>query len=148
MDNKLEIFNQLIYNYFIVIDNLINIAREKNIIPLKYVVLIPILQSYIEENKLSIIQKSLVTLLNNKERILNFSLDKLDKDENINLEKIKIIIDKENINNAKEKESELFDLIIQIKNNSLKIDKEERMIIKSYIELMIMILEKIKNIFL
>jgi hypothetical protein len=148
MDNKLEIFNELIYNYFIVIDNLINLAREKNIIPLKYIVLIPILQSYIEENKLSIIQKSLVTLLNNKDRILNFSLDKLDKDESINLEKIKIIIDKENINNAKEKESELFDLIIQIKNNSLKIDKEERMIIKSYIELMIMILEKIKNIFL
>lgn len=148
MNNKLEIFDELIYNYFIVIDSLINIGRDKNIIPLKYVVLIPILQSYIKENKLSIIQKSLVTLLNNKDRILNFSLDKLDKDENINLEKIKIIIDKENINNAKEKESELFDLIIQIKNNSLKLDKEERMIIKSYIELMIMILEKIKNIFL
>jgi hypothetical protein len=147
MDNKLEIFNELIYNYFIIIDNLINIGRDKNIIPLKYIVLIPILQSYIEENKLSIVQKSLVTLLNNKDRILNFSLDKLDKDENINLEKIKIIIDKENINNAKEKESELFDLIIQIKNNSLKLDKEERMIIKSYIELMITILEKIKNIF-
>jgi hypothetical protein len=148
MNNKLEIFNELIYNYFIVIDSLINIGRDKNIIPLKYIVLIPILQSYIEQNKLSIVQKSLVTLLNNKDRILNFSLDKLDKDENINLEKIKIIIDKENINNAKEKESELFDLIIQIKNNSLKLDKEERMIIKSYIELMIMILEKIKNIFL
>lgn len=148
MNNKLEIFDELIYNYFIVIDNLINIGRDKNIIPLKYIVLIPILQSYIEENKLSIVQKSLVTLLNNKARILNFSLDKLDKDENINLEKIKIIIDKENINNTKEKESELFDLIIQIKNNSLKLDKEERMIIKSYIELMIMILEKIKNLFL
>ena len=148
MNNKLEIFDELIYNYFIVIDNLINIGRDKNIIPLKYIVLIPILQSYIEQNKLSIVQKSLVTLLNNKDRILNFSLDKLDKDENINLEKIKTIIDKENINNAKEKESELFDLIIQIKNNSLKLDKEERMIIKSYIVLMIMILEKIKNIFL
>lgn len=148
MNNKLEIFNELIYNYFIVIDNLINIGRDKNIIPLKYIVLIPMFQSYIEENKLSIVQKSLVTLLNNKVRILNFSLDKLDKDENINLEKIKILIDKENINNTKEKESELFDLIIQIKNNSLRLDKEERMIIKSYIELMIMILEKIKNIFL
>jgi hypothetical protein len=148
MNNKLEIFNELIYNYFIVIDSLINIGRDKNIIPLKYIVLIPILQSYIEQNKLSIVQKSLVTLLNNKDRILNFSLDKLDKDENINLEKIKTIIDKENINNAKEKESELFDLIIQIKNNSLRLDKEERMIIKSYIELMIIILEKIKNLFL
>ena len=124
MNNKLEIFNELIYNYFIVIDSLINIGRDKNIIPLKYIVLIPILQSYIEQNKLSIVQKSLVTLLNNKDRILNFSLDKLDKDENINLEKIKTIIDKENINNAKEKESELFDLIIQIKNNSLRLDKE------------------------
>jgi hypothetical protein len=148
MNNKLEIFNELIYNYFIVIDSLINIGRDKNIIPLKYIVLIPILQSYIEQNKLSIVQKSLVTLLNNKDRILNFSLDKLDKDENINLEKIKTIIDKENINNAKEKESELFDLIIQRKNNSLRLDKEERMIIKSYIELMIIILEKIKNLFL
>ena len=77
MNNKLEIFDELIYNYFIVIDNLINIGRDKNIIPLKYIVLIPILQSYIGENKLSIVQKSIVILLNNKDRILNFSLDKL-----------------------------------------------------------------------
>jgi hypothetical protein len=106
------------------------------------------LTSYIENNRVYIIQKSVITILNNKEKILNFSLNNLENDNTLNLEKIKTIIDKENLNNCRDKESELFDLIIQIKNNSLRLDKEERVIIKSYIELMIMILEKIKNIFL
>jgi hypothetical protein len=148
MDNKLNIFNELIENYFLVINSLMELAKDKNIIPLKYVILIPVLKSYIENNRVYIIQKSIITILNNKEKILNFSLNNLDKDENINLEKIKTIIDRENLNNCRERESEFFDLIIQIKNNSLKLDAEERIIIKSYIELMIKILEKIKNLFL
>jgi hypothetical protein len=148
MDNKLNIFNELVENYFLVINSLIDLAKDKNIIPIRYIVLIPILTSYIENNRVYIIQKSVITILNNKEKILNFSLNNLENDNTLNLEKIKTIIDKENLNNCRDKESELFDLIIQIKNNSLRLDKEERVIIKSYIELMIMILEKIKNIFL
>lgn len=148
MDNKLNIFNELVENYFLVINSLIDLAKDKNIIPIRYIVLIPILTSYIENNRVYIIQKSVITILNNKEKILNFSLNNLENNNTLNLEKIKTIIDKENLNNCRDKESELFDLIIQIKNNSLRLDKEERMIIKSYIELMIMILEKIKNIFL
>ena len=148
MDNKLNIFNELVDNYFLVINSLIDLAKDKNIIPIRYIVLIPILTSYIENNRVYIIQKSVITILNNKEKILNFSLNNLENDNTLNLEKIKTIIDKENLNNCRDKESELFDLIIQIKNNSLRLDKEERVIIKSYIELMIMILEKIKNIFL
>jgi hypothetical protein len=147
MDSKLNIFNELIENYFLVINSLIDLAKDKNIIPIRYIVLIPLLNSYIESNRLYIVQKSIITILNNKEKILNFSLNNLENDNAINLEKIKTIIDKENLNNCRDKESEFFDLIIQIKNNSLKLDIDDRSIFKSYIELMIKILEKIKSIF-
>jgi hypothetical protein len=147
MDNKLHIFNELIETYFLVINNLVEIARDKNIIPVRYIMLIPVLNGYIENNRLYIIQKSIITILDNKEKILNFSLNNLENDSTINLEKIKTIIDKENLNNCRDKESEFFDLIIQIKNNSLKLSSDEKHIFKSYIELMINILEKIKSIF-
>jgi hypothetical protein len=147
MDSKLNIFNELIENYFLVINSLMELARDKNIIPIRYIVLIPVLNSYIESNRLYIVQKSIITILNNKEKILNFSLNNLESDNTINLEKIKTIIDKENLNNCRDKESEFFDLIIQIKNNSLKLNVDDRSIFKSYIELMIKILEKIKCIF-
>ena len=124
-----------------------DLAKDKNISPIRYIVLIPVLNSYIESNRLYIVQKSIITILNNKEKILNFSLNNLESDNAINLEKIKTIIDKENLNNCRDKESEFFDLIIQIKNNSLKLNVDDRSIFKSYIELMIKILEKIKCIF-
>jgi hypothetical protein len=147
MDSKLNIFNELIENYFLVINSLMDLAKDKNIIPIRYIVLIPVLNSYIESNRLYIVQKSIITILNNKEKILNFSLNNLENDNTVNLEKIKTIIDKENLNNCRDKESEFFDLIIQIKNNSLKLNADDRSIFKSYIELMIKILEKIKCIF-
>lgn len=147
MDRKLHIFNELIESYFLVIDNLINLAKDKRIIPIRYIVIIPMINSYIENNRLFIVQKSIIGILNNKENILNFSLNNLENDNTINLEKIKTIIDEENLNNCRNKESEFFDLIIQIKNNSLKLSIDDRIIFKSYIELMINILEKIKCIF-
>jgi len=147
MDNKLNIFNELTENYFLVINNLMDLAKDKNIIPIRYIILIPVLTSYIENNRVYIIQKSIITILNNKEKIFNFSLNNLENDNTVNLEKIKTIIDRENLNNCRDRESEFFDLIIQIKNNSLRLSAEDRNIFKSYIELMIKILEKIKCIF-
>lgn len=147
MDNKLNIFNELTENYFLVINSLMELAKDKNIIPIRYIILIPVLTSYIENNRVYIIQKSIITILNNKEKILNFSLNNLENDNMVNLEKIKTIIDRENLNNCRDRESEFFDLIIQIKNNSLRLSAEDRNIFKSYIELMIKILEKIKCIF-
>lgn len=147
MDNKLNIFNELTENYFLVINSLMELAKDKNIIPIRYIILIPVLTSYIENNRVYIIQKSIITILNNKEKILNFSLNNLENDNTVNLEKIKTIIDRENLNNCRDRESEFFDLIIQIKNNSLRLSAEDRNIFKAYIELMIKILEKIKCIF-
>jgi hypothetical protein len=147
MDNKLNIFNELTENYFLVIKSLMELAKDKNIIPIRYIILIPVLTSYIENNRVYIIQKSIITILNNKEKILNFSLNNLENDNTVNLEKIKTIIDRENLNNCRDRESEFFDLIIQIKNNSLRLSEDDRNIFKAYIELMIKILEKIKCIF-
>ena len=147
MDNKLNIFNELTENYFLVIKSLMDLAKDKNIIPIRYIILIPVLTSYIDNNRVYIIQKSIITILNNKEKILNFSLNNLENDNTVNLEKIKTIIDRENLNNCRDRESEFFDLIIQIKNNSLRLSEDDRNIFKAYIELMIKILEKIKCIF-
>ena len=147
MNNKLNIFNELTENYFLVIKSLMELAKDKNIIPIRYIILIPVLTSYIENNRVYIIQKSIITILNNKEKILNFSLNNLENDNTVNLEKIKTIIDRENLNNCRDRESEFFDLIIQIKNNSLRLSEDDRNIFKAYIELMIKILEKIKCIF-
>lgn len=147
MDNKLNIFNELTENYFLVIKSLMELAKDKNIIPIRYIILIPVLTSYIDNNRVYIIQKSIITILNNKEKILNFSLNNLENDNTVNLEKIKTIIDRENLNNCRDRESEFFDLIIQIKNNSLRLSEDDRNIFKAYIELMIKILEKIKCIF-
>ena len=133
MDNKLNIFNELTENYFLVIKSLMELAKDKNIIPIRYIILIPVLTSYIENNRVYIIQKSIITILNNKEKILNFSLNNLENDNTVNLEKIKTIIDRENLNNCRDRESEFFDLIIQIKNNSLRLSEDDRNIFKAYI---------------
>ena len=96
MDNKLNIFNELTENYFLVIKSLMDLAKDKNIIPIRYIILIPVLTSYIDNNRVYIIQKSIITILNNKEKILNFSLNNLENDNTVNLEKNRLFLNLKN----------------------------------------------------
>jgi hypothetical protein len=81
--------------------------------------------------------------------ILNFSLDSLeDSDDKSNNNLNNIYQLKKLIKNTNQNELEIINLIIEIKKNAKTLlIKDDIAIIKDYIEIMIMILEKIKILF-
>jgi hypothetical protein len=145
----IEKFNYLTNQYIELIINLIDFCEEKKILPRKIIIFLETIKKNINDNKFDIIQNSLDHILNNKEIILNFSLDTLEekdieKPNNLN----NIYQLKKLINNTNHNELEIIDLIIDIKKNAkILLKKDDIIIIKDYIEIMIMILEKIKILF-
>ncbi len=126
------------------------------LLPIKLVITIPFLRDYVKSNRVVLLEHGIIYLLKNKEQILNFSLDKLDEldddsDDNVSRKECK-----DNITNIKDKISsdfkniegnEILNIIIEIKNNSKKLDKQNIELIRNYINLLIMILEEIKKLF-
>ncbi len=154
MELKLEKFNYLTENYIELINNLLIFSNEKNILPKKISFCLPIIRNYLEENKLEVIQNSITYILENKETILNFSLESLDDfsdnsstDSLKNISQLKKIIEENNFNKLNNNEIEILNIIIEIKKKSNLLNKEDINIIKNYIEVMIIILEKIKILF-
>ena len=149
MEFKADIYNSLVDNYFLIIDELINFSRDKNIIPKKIIFFLPMLKNYILTNRFTILQSSIQNLLQYKDEILNFSVDNFNNTNNQkNISEIKnIMLQKMNENKIDYKEIEVFELILELKDNSLKLPFEDKNLIKQYIELLIIILEKIKNLF-
>ena len=145
-----EKFNYLTNQYIELIINLIDYCDEKKILPKKIIFFLDTIKKNLIENKFEIIQNSLQHILENKETILNFSLDSLEEDSNDkssnnlnNIYQLKKLIKKTNQN-----ELEIINLIIEIKKNAkILLIKDDIVIIKDYIEIMIMILEKIKILF-
>lgn len=146
----IEKFNYLTNQYIELIINLIDYCDEKKILPKKIIFFLDTIKKNLNENKFEIIQNSLQHILENKETILNFSLDSLEEDSNDkssnnlnNIYQLKKLIKKTNQN-----ELEIINLIIEIKKNAkILLIKDDIIIIKDYIEIMIMILEKIKILF-
>jgi hypothetical protein len=144
----IEKFSYLTDQYIEIIINLIDFCEEKKILPKKVIFFIPSIKKNLNENKFEIIQNSLIHILENKEIILNFSLDSLEEDKNDNsINNLKNIYQlKKLINN--ENELEIINFIIEIKKNAKTLlIKGDIIIIKDYIEIMILILEKIKVLF-
>jgi len=148
-----EKFNYLTNQYIELIINLIDYCDEKKILPKKIIFFLDTIKKNLKENKFEIIQNSLIHILENKETILNFSLDSLeedsdDKSNNLNnIYQLKKLIKNTNPN-TNQNELEIINLIIEIKKNAKTLlIKEDIVIIKDYIEIMIMILEKIKILF-
>ncbi len=156
LDSKLNTFDILVENYIEVINNLIDLSLRNNLLPMKLVITIPFLRDYVKSNRIVLLEHGIIYLLKNKEQILNFSLDKLDEldddsDDNVSRKECK-----SNIANIKDKLSsdlkniegnEILNIIIEIKNNSKKLDKQNIELIRNYINLLIMILEEIKKLF-
>ena len=97
-------------------------------------------------------------MLGNKDTILNFNLsklDELDEDSDDNMS-IKSCVNKFNnikpgvldTNSNMTNPNDMLNLMIEIKNNTKKLSSEDVLIIKKYFELLIIILEKIQNIFI
>ena len=148
--SPVEKFNYLTNQYIELIINLIDYCDEKKILPTKIIFFLDTIKKNINENKFEIVQNSLINIIENKETILNFSLDSLDEDNddksNNNLNNIYQL--KKLIKNTDQNELEIINLIIQIKKNAKTLlIKDDITIIKDYIEIMIMILEKIKILF-
>jgi hypothetical protein len=119
------------------ISGLIDFANSINIIPIKYSIFINKIKNYIIENKMEMIKNGLQYILNNKSDILNISLDTLKSKDN------------DDVLNFFEKfddAPETFNIIFEILNNSKKLKKKEFEIVKEYLETIIIILEKIKEV--
>ena len=149
----IEKFNYLTNQYIELIINLIDYCEEKKILPKKIIFFLDTIKKNLNENKFEIIQNSLIHILENKETILNFSLDSLeedsdDKSNNLNnIYQLKKLIKNTN-SNTNQNELEIINLIIEIKKNAKTLlIKDDIIIIKDYIEIMIMILERIKILF-
>lgn len=144
-----EKFNYLTTQYIELIINLIDYCNEKKILPTKIIFFLDIIKKNLNENKFEIVQNSLFHILENKETILNFSLDSLEEDNDDKSNNINNIYQlKKLIKNTDQNELEIINLIIEIKKNAKTLlIKDDITIIKDYIEIMIMILEKIKILF-
>jgi len=148
-DLAVEKFNYLTNQYIELIINLIDYCNEKKILPKKIIFFIDIIKKNLNENKYEIIQNSLNHILENKEIILNFSLDSLDEDNNEKSNNLNNIYQlKKLIKDTNHNELEIINLLIEIKKNAkILLIKDDIMIIKDYIDIMIIILEKIKMLF-
>ena len=143
-EDKISIYNNLCDNYFSIINDLIDFSSQNKIIPTKMNFYVPLFKDYLNNNKTEVIQNSIKILLEYKNEILNFSIDSLSQN-NSNIIEIKEILNKNNLS----KEIEIFNLFIEIKDNAiLKLKLEDREIVKEYIELIILIIKKIKNLFI
>lgn len=162
-NEKLEIYNYLMEMYIDTINKLIDTSYSFGILPFKAVLGMNWIKKHITENRVDTLQNGIIYLLENKDVILNFDLsklDELDEDSDDNMS-IKSCVNKFKNNNVSLKNNnfskitnttndsdDMLNLIIEIKNNTKKISSEDIEVIKKYFELLIIILEKIKKLFL
>lgn len=153
--SKITIFMNLSDKYISVINNIIDYSVSKKIVPLKIILGIDFLKKYIINNKVELIKNGVEYLLGYKEDILNFdlkNLDELDNDSEDNISRKNCIDNisqvKKIINEQKYKENEILDIIIEIKNKAKNLNEMDRSIIKGYMEILIMILENIRDLFI
>lgn len=156
--NKQKQFSKLSDKYVEQIKKVLDYAVTKRIVPIKVIFGVNLIKEYIDNNKLKILECGVEYILKYKDEILNFSLESLDEtnlSENSNfssnyisnINELKHII-KQETNSTSTEEIEIINLIIDIINNAKKLSSDEMDIIKNYIELIILILEKIKIIFI
>lgn len=160
LDLKLNKFEILVNNYTDTISSLLDLAVSNKLVPIKIIIGLPLMKDYIIKNRIDILEYGIKYILSNKEDILNFNINKLDEldkldsdsDDNISrqecMSNIKTIKSSTHIDPTNNFDSnEILDIIIQIKNNSKKLDDFTIQMIRSYVELLLLILEQIKMLF-
>ena len=152
--NKMELlldqFEYLKKSYIEIILNMIDYSMSKNILPMKIYFMINYMKKYINDNEMEIIESGINYLIPNKDDILNFNINNLDEIEDCFIKK-NINNNSNNSNNSSNSNNsnnnEIIKLIVEIKENSKKLNKVEIETIKKYVELIISILEKIKILY-
>jgi hypothetical protein len=120
-------FHELLNNYINYINNLIIFLNINNILPPQILLFLPFIKNYIENNKLDILNYSII----HKNEILNFTLDDFnDEDDNQTINTYKSKLDSFNIEGG----INICDLLIEIKNKSKKINKKNTNILKKNIK--------------
>jgi hypothetical protein len=139
--NKEKYFTILIDKYIIVIERLIDYLYVNDMLPTRIICLKEYIKEYIKSNRQEIISNSLEIILKNKEDILNFEFEKDDKQIN----NLRQILEEKN---AGIYEIEIINMVMDAKKKSLNLNIEKRNIIREYIEVMILILEKMNELIL
>ena len=153
-ETQFETYNYLMNTYVETIHKLIDISYNMGILPIKIILGINYIKKYINENRSEILENGINYLLTNKEIILNFDLEKLneldtDYDDNVSIKSCVSSFKKQQTNIKIDADSDqMLNLIIDIKNNSKKLSQNDIIIIRKYFELLIIILEKIKQLFI
>lgn len=155
--NLITKYDYLMETYINTIIQLIDTAYSMRILPLKVMFGLNWIKKYIQSNKFEVLENGINYLLENKDTVLNFSIDKLDEldedfDDNVSIKSCISNIKQTHSNivnssNVITDSDDMLNLMIEIKNNTRKLCEEDIMIIKSYFELLIIILEKIQNLF-
>lgn len=150
-------YNYLMETYISTIIQLIDTSYSMRILPLKVMFGLSWIKNYIMSNRFEVLENGINYLLVNKDIVLNFNVEKLDEldedfDDNVSIKSCISNIRQTHSNlttdsNLITDSDDMLNLMIEIKNNTKKLCDEDIMIIKSYFELLIIILEKIQKIF-
>jgi len=150
-------YNYLMETYINTIIQLIDMSYSMRILPLKVMFGLSWIKNYIQSNRYEVLENGINYLLANKDIVLNFDVEKLDEldedfDDNVSIKSCISNIKQTHSNiinssNIITDSDDMLNLMIEIKNNTKKLCEDDIMLIKSYFELLIIILEKIQNIF-
>ncbi len=147
-NNKEEYFTILIDKYMMVINRLIDYLDENDMIPIKMVCMKEIIKEYIKSNRDEIVMNSIEIILKNKDEILNFEFDEDDKqiDNLRSIMESKINIGRNIGRNIGKYEMEIVKMVMEAKSKSKKLGKDKREMIREYVDVMILILERMREI--
>lgn len=155
--NLITKYDYLMETYINTIIQLIDTSYSMRILPLKVMFGLNWIKNYIQSNRFEVLENGINYLLENKDTVLNFSIENLDEldedfDDNVSIKSCISNIKKNhsdivNSSNVIVDSDDMLNLMIEIKNNAKKLCEEDIFIIKSYFELLIIILEKIQNLF-
>lgn len=142
-------FNMLFDNYIKTINQIFDFAIKNQLLPYRISIWSNYIKKYVIEHQDKMLDDGLKYILEYKDEIKNFNLDNLTEleDDNISLKYNKLKtekkIDETQHNFTNIKPNEIIEQIIQIKNNLLKLPKNDIIIGEYYLKKLILILENI-----
>ena len=141
MSNVINIedrYYQLENEFFVVIKEFIQFMYNNELVPRKLFLFQNYILSYIDENKIEIMQQALTKLLPMKDDILDFEFENLQNvDDFDNMSHLST----GNINSG------FIQLIIEVKHKAINLSKTSKKVIKQFMEIIILILEQIQILF-
>ncbi|AYV80230.1 MAG: hypothetical protein Gaeavirus18_7 [Gaeavirus sp.] len=149
-NQQLQNYVTLSNKYIIILTELLDFAAQKKLLPATALLGLSFMKQYINNSRTELIQLGITHILPNKTDILNFSISNISNlnisndsdndDDNISIHKyIKSFDDG--------KQQKILNMVLDIQHKAKHIHPNDTHIIKSYIELIIIILEKIQIIF-